>query len=260
MLVESGLGYSEGSRLFSDPDLASAVFGWDSFAEVEWLESHFHEVKDRQGLDVGCGYGRLLLPLVHRGYTLDGIDSNLASIAHLSRKLTRHAQSRAIRADISSYCVPRHYSFAYAAMNTVRYLETKWALRRHFQSVHQSLESGGIYLLSVSLTPEPWTSQSIEWAAQWHGTDLRVTWSRVSYCYVMDQIIDQVEIVDSQTGQIVLREYQTQANVTWPLIEDLVSTTQCRFSVEATYSSAFALLKEDRARRGTVWVKLRKRD
>jgi SAM-dependent methyltransferase len=257
-VAQSGFGQLEGEDIFSRPDLGKSVFGWDCLAEVDGLDHHLELNRGRRGVDLGCGYGRLMLPLVQRGHVLDGIDGNLMAIQHLAPRIDVRTGCRVMRADITDYTAPDTYSFAYSAMNTVRYLETRWAIRRHLRSVHNSLKSGGLYLFSVSLTPDPWTPHQVNWTVPWNGTELIVRWSREKFCHLSHQITDLIEIADRADGSVVVRERQTQASLTWPLIRQFMETSHSRFEIEGVYDQHFNATSVYDEMRGTVWVKLRK--
>jgi len=67
--------------------------GLSGFSKKEWdrailkqVESLLH--KDQRILDVGCGYGRIALPLLKKGYDIYGIDLSKKYITELKRDLS----------------------------------------------------------------------------------------------------------------------------------------------------------------------------
>ncbi|MFC3184278.1 class I SAM-dependent methyltransferase [Pseudoglutamicibacter albus] len=70
-----------GARLFDNPVLYDNIFGWDASEELDFITSTTNA--DRL-IEFGCGSGRVLLPLLERGYQVDGIDSSSDALTYLS--------------------------------------------------------------------------------------------------------------------------------------------------------------------------------
>jgi SAM-dependent methyltransferase len=257
-LTEKGLGSCSSQVIFNDARFARAIFGWDCRAELNGLREHLSEWQSAVGLDVGCGYGRLLLPLIDAGFTLDGVDLSLALIKDLSRTLGPSITSRALCVPIEEYVAPHRYGFAYAAMNTIRYLQTKSALRAHLRCMAENLLSGGIYLFCISLAPNPAKPYQLTWRFMWQEHNHEINWNFYSYSYVTEQIIEKIEIWEECSKRMIHCEYQIQANYSLLYLLSLISESLSPWRLEETLDLAFRPVKLTDSTRGTFWFKLRR--
>lgn len=258
ILSEKSVGSCHSDTIFSNPSLAKSVFGWDCSVELAGLQQHLSEFKETRGLDVGCGYGRMLIPLIENGFSIDGIDNSLPLIRDLSATLGSAESSRAINARIEEYISPQAYGFAYAAMNTVRYLETKFALRAHLRCMAENLVSGGLYLFCISLTPQPAKKYDINWYFSLNGRRHQVKWSFYSYCHIKEQITEYIEIRDATSGLLVHGEYQIQGNYTLPYLRTILEEESSVWKWEGACDLAFCPVELSSTTRGTYWFKIRR--
>jgi SAM-dependent methyltransferase len=122
----------------------------------------YQTLADERGgpiLDVGCGTGRLLLPLLRAGHQVVGIDLAPAMLARAAARVARlsvahRRRSLLLRGDLRALpCAPR-FAFAVAAFHTVQHCETDADLVRFFRSAAASLQPGG-WLAFDTFAPEP---------------------------------------------------------------------------------------------------------
>jgi SAM-dependent methyltransferase len=126
-------------------------------------------------LDLACGTGRLLLPLLHDGHTVVGLDRSAAMLAAASRRVLRLSAARRqrcllVRADLRSFvCRPR-FVLAVAAFHSVQHLYTTTDLQRFLRATRACLVSGGWLAFDV-LPPDP----------AWIGRDPLRRWGRTVF-------------------------------------------------------------------------------
>lgn len=256
-LVLLGLAYSKGSLIFDNPEFCAAVFSWSCLEEIEFLENIISINRHELGLDVACGFGRLTIPLILKGLQLDGIDESLGAINFLSKSLPVASKSRLYCCSIETFISPGSYSYAFAAMNSLRYLENKFALRRHLQAMAQNLKSGSPYLFCVSIprNPEEYSKQS--WSFLFDDQEYYASWSRVRYCHLKEQIIDQVEITNT-SGELVFSELQLQAHYSVKFMKDLFKDNELWYW-EASFQNNYRPIDlTSEAVSGTYWILLRR--
>ncbi len=111
-----------------------------------------HCAKPGRLIDLGCGTGRLLLPMAKKGFAVVGVD--------LSEEMLRAARDKAVQADASVELVKANIvqldgladaSFDYAAclFSTLGMIGSA-AHRRHVVGhVHRLLRPGGVFILHV---------------------------------------------------------------------------------------------------------------
>jgi SAM-dependent methyltransferase len=99
-------------------------------------------------LDLGCGTGRLMAPLLRAGHTVVGVDSApamlsraAARIARLPASARRHALL--LRADMRALALAPRFAFAIAAFHTIQHLATDAELGQFFAGAARALIPGG---------------------------------------------------------------------------------------------------------------------
>jgi len=216
-LVAAGLASEVGGRLFEQPLLCNALFDWDTNAEMDFIERQLGvQLKQRRGVEFGCGTGRILLSLQARGFTLDGVDAAEPTITWLRQQLSRHgpADTQLVLADISACAFPGRYAYAIAGLNTLRYLPSVASLRRHLHLAALSVEVGGLYLIMV----DSWTDGAApaeagstgEWftSADREGDRLRIVWTKVRHDPINKIDLESVRVY--RGDEKIFSEHQTQ--------------------------------------------------
>jgi SAM-dependent methyltransferase len=99
-------------------------------------------------LDLGCGTGRLMVPLLRDGHTVVGLDRAPAMLAHAAAKvarLSRPARARAllIRADLRHFAFRQRFGFAVAAFHSVQHLVSDRDLLAFLRAARRALEPRG---------------------------------------------------------------------------------------------------------------------
>jgi SAM-dependent methyltransferase len=123
-------------------------------------------VKDRMAfadpgpvLDLACGSGRLLVPLLRDGHTAVGIDRAPAMLAAAARRVARlspprRARCLLVRGDLRRLSLRPRFAIALVAFHSVQHLTSDADLRRFFRAVAASLAPGGWLAFDV-LPPDP---------------------------------------------------------------------------------------------------------
>jgi SAM-dependent methyltransferase len=126
-------------------------------------------------LDLACGSGRLLVPLLRDGHEVIGLDRSADMLAAAQRRVRRLSPSRAkrctlVRADLRAFALRRPAGMAISAFHSVQHLLSDDDLRRFLRSARASLVQGGWLLFDV-LAPDP----------AWIGRDPKRRWGRTTF-------------------------------------------------------------------------------
>jgi len=105
-------------------------------------------------LELGCGTGRVLVPLARAGYAVTGLDNSPAMLARARRRLA--AQSPRVRtrvnliqADVRDFALAQRYTLAFIALNGFMHLLTREDQLRALRCIHRHLVPGGTFILDL---------------------------------------------------------------------------------------------------------------
>jgi SAM-dependent methyltransferase len=133
-----------------DPFEDAALYDWDYRRRRDDVRFYRTLADERGGpiLDLGCGTGRLMLPLLRAGHVVVGIDRAPAMLSRAAARLGRLAprirrRALLLRGDLRRLPVAGRFQFAVAAFHTVQHLPTDRELGRFFAGVARALQPGG---------------------------------------------------------------------------------------------------------------------
>lgn len=154
-------------------------------------------------LELGCGTGRVALPLVRAGHRVTGVDISQAMLARARRNRRALPPEDAMRLrfslqDMTCFGFPRRFSAAIIAFSTLALVTEGEGRARCLELVHRHLETGG--LLLVDLPHQRATGT---------GGDARVAGRfRVSpWGHVVDKVVEERDAPDG--GQRLVRYLYT---------------------------------------------------
>lgn len=142
--------------VYDDAELYDRVLGGLDFDLPYWVEA-----ARRAGgpvLEVGCGTGRVLLPLLESGVDADGMDLSAAMLERARAKAAeRGFRPNLVVADMADFTMPRRYALAICAFNGFAHADGAEAQIATLRCVREHLESGGALALHLSLpAPRYW--------------------------------------------------------------------------------------------------------
>jgi SAM-dependent methyltransferase len=133
-----------------DPFDDAVLYDWEYRRRRDDVRFYGTLADERGGpiLDLGCGTGRLLVPLRRAGHVVVGNDRAPAMLARAAarvRRLGPHVRRRALllRGDLRRLPAREHFLFAVAAFHTIQHLATDRELTRFFAGVARTLVPGG---------------------------------------------------------------------------------------------------------------------
>ncbi len=103
-------------------------------------------------LELGCGTGRVLLPLVRQGYQVTGIDASPAMLDVARRKLAAEkltARATLVQQEMLELDVDGRFNLAFAAINTFMHLATTDDQLAALDRIYQHLNPGGLLVLDL---------------------------------------------------------------------------------------------------------------
>jgi len=126
-------------------------------------------------VDLACGTGRLLMPLLRDGHTVVGLDRSAAMLAAARRRVARLSASRRqrcllLRADLRAFSLRPRFALAVAAFHSVQHLYAEADLLHFLRATRACLVPGGWLAFDV-LPPDP----------AWIGRDPLRRWGRTMF-------------------------------------------------------------------------------
>ena len=106
-----------------------------------------HGLSGRRLLDVGCGTGSALLPMIERGYDAVGVDVSPGMLAIARDKLSGGAQL--VAADMRRLPELGRFDLVWSVADAVNYLHSEEELVAAFTGFRRNLAPGGIAVFDV---------------------------------------------------------------------------------------------------------------
>ncbi len=110
-------------------------------------------------LEVGCGTGRVLLPLLVAGVEAEGVDLYAPMLERAREKAAAKGfHPRLVVSDMRDFAMPRRYARIFMAFNTFAHADTTEAQLSTLRRCHDHLEPGGALVLHMSYPgPRYWS-------------------------------------------------------------------------------------------------------
>lgn len=109
-------------------------------------------------LEVGCGTGRLLLPLAEMGHSLTGLDLSEVALQTAQAKLIAAGLAKRVslhQADMRHFDLPSHaFGLAFIPLNTFMHCHTIADQLATLQAIHAHLQPGGQLVIDL-FQPDP---------------------------------------------------------------------------------------------------------
>lgn len=100
-------------------------------------------------LELGCGTGRVLVPLVAAGHTVTGIDISPALLASAHQKL-HDSRCTLVEADLRTFDLPsKDFAFAFCTSNTLMHLPTQADQLTVLRNAHRHLATDSLLLIDL---------------------------------------------------------------------------------------------------------------
>jgi SAM-dependent methyltransferase len=103
-------------------------------------------------LELGCGTGRLLLPLAREGFQLTGVDLSPAMLARARRKLDDEGlggRVTLLERDMRALGLEGGYNLAFCFLNSFMHMESLDDQLAALEGIYRSLNPGGLFLLDL---------------------------------------------------------------------------------------------------------------
>jgi SAM-dependent methyltransferase len=124
--------------------------GHDHAGWTRLLESHARDagLRGMRLLDVACGTGNTMLPMLGRGYEVTGIDVSEQMLAEAERKTAGRA--RLVAGDMRSLPVLGEFDLIWCLGDALNYLDTQHELVAALSGLRRNLAGDGVVVFDVN--------------------------------------------------------------------------------------------------------------
>ncbi|MBC8133768.1 MAG: class I SAM-dependent methyltransferase [Deltaproteobacteria bacterium] len=149
-----------------EPFRDAALYDWEYRRRRNDIAFYRMLADERQGpvLDLGCGTGRLAVPLARDGHSVVGVDLSAAMLARAAARLRRLARPAAnrcllVRGDLRALPMRGHFPLAIAAFHTVQHLIDDRDLISLFRHVRRLIRPDGWFVFDVFVPDPRWLAR-----------------------------------------------------------------------------------------------------
>jgi SAM-dependent methyltransferase len=134
----------------SRPDLYDLMHA-EHTDDVRFLEDFAGSLGDSASiLELGCGTGRLLLPLLAAGAHVVGLDRDGTMLEAARRRLEAYGDRvRLVMGDMRHFSLPERFDLAVIGLNTFMHLLTTNEQLDCLEAIHAHLRPGGMLMLDL---------------------------------------------------------------------------------------------------------------
>lgn len=110
-----------------------------------------------EALELGCGNGRLLIPLIQKGHKLTGLDNSLDMLDILTERCSKlpasiSARVTLIHADMTDFKLNKLFPLIFIPLNTFLGLSKESQRLEMLRCVKQHLEKNGSFVIDISIS------------------------------------------------------------------------------------------------------------
>jgi SAM-dependent methyltransferase len=137
---------------YDAPEIYDLLFDSLDFDRAFWLRVG----REAGGpvLDLGCGTGRVLMPLLEAGVDADGVDLSTTMLDRLKAKVAKQGyRPRLLAADMRDFTLPRLYARVICAFNAFAHCENIEGQLATLRCCREHLAPGGALVLHISYPP-----------------------------------------------------------------------------------------------------------
>jgi cyclopropane fatty-acyl-phospholipid synthase-like methyltransferase len=117
--------------------------------EVDFFSS-FIEQNPGRALEAMCGSGRLLIPLMQRGYTVDGVDNSSIMLERCLRRASRlNCKPELYKQSLNDLKIPHHYSTVTIAVGSFQLITEYSVALECLRKIHAHMNLNGTLLIDI---------------------------------------------------------------------------------------------------------------
>jgi SAM-dependent methyltransferase len=164
-------------------------------ADVNYYRALARQTRADQVLELGCGSGRLLVPLARDGVRVVGLDLSQPMLRRCAERIARlptaaRVRARIVRADFRGFALGRRFPLIVCPFNAMMHLYTRDDVERFLACVRAHLAPGGLFAFDVIHPDLKWLMRDPE--KRWARTRFKDPESGRTFFYSTNTTYDPV--------------------------------------------------------------------
>jgi len=162
LLTASRIGPEDIEAGRSEPFRDGAFYDWEYRRRRQDVRFYRSLVTEKGGpvLDLGCGTGRLLVPLIRAGLEVVGVDLSWSMLRRAQSRLVRlpagvRRRANLLRGDMTRLTFRRPFAVVLVAFHGLQHVATAAQMTRALRSFAAALEPGGWLVFDLFVPAEP---------------------------------------------------------------------------------------------------------
>lgn len=177
----------------------------DYHAEANYVLSLIKQYKPQTKtvLELGCGTGNHAAILCNHALKVIGLERSAEMVALAQQKNIQNFQP--IVADIVSFTLAEKVDVAISLFHVISYLTNNQQLIQCFQTVHQHLNTAGIFMFDVCYSPAVYTQKPVVRVKKLSNSEINITRIAEPQIHYQQNVVDvnyQVMIEEKATQKI----------------------------------------------------------
>lgn len=194
-------------------------------------------------LEVGCGTGRVLVPLAVAGFDVTGIDLDAGMLERARGRIARAEvgeRARVVEADARSFSLHERFGLAVIALNSFLHFVSDGDQLGALRVIRQHLKRDGLLVLDLpnpepALLGEAGGQVVLEWTRTDPETGREVSKFRSQRVDTANQLVELTLLFDESDGELLRRRIY-RLNLRYVYRRELeLLLEKCGFAVEALY-------------------------
>lgn len=206
------------SQIYNQPKYYEIAFSFvDAEKQVKLFEKFikkYSKIEVKKILDIACGPALQLREFAKKNYISTGIDFNPQMVNYL-KNISREERFKinAIKADMNKFHLKNKVDFSYIMMGSIIYVKNNELFLSHLNSVAESLNSGGLYLIeNLAMNwSDPKFLKPQSWIMRKKGIKVKTTY-KITPKDALKQIVSQNFIFNINDNG-VKRKFTNQADL-----------------------------------------------
>ena len=193
-------------------------------------------------LELGCGTGRILIPLAEKGYNVVGLDISKSMLNILKSKVDNlpnrvREKIEIVRGDFREFKIDREFSIVFSAYSTLYSATTQEEQLSTIRNAYKHLKEHGV-LITAQFNPdikritENARFMTLDFSYQDPNGELIITRTSQTQYYPIEQTLKSIQVYDLKEQRKPLERYNIELNLRYIYPSEMrLMLAHCNFEI-----------------------------